>query len=1012
MKSNQLIVFITVLVITVVIGLAFYLHQVERDETLSQFQEHQLLIARLTASKIENFLHDRSQNILFASKLEQLQFSDTTRIAQIVKSFLSENKNKYIESVTIYNDSGAVFYSTRVKTKKRINSSDSIYTWSINKESKGKVFIRSTIRARNEVPDKKSLFRFVLATPLYKNSGRKTNLGDGTKFSGIFTVTLDLKDLIINILNEININATGTNAWILDKSGTLIFSSEHQEMMLNSIDNPKAECFYCHNTFAYTNLILKNKQGTVEYQLKNYPNKLASFAPIDYENISWIVVVNTPFLKVTSFVDSILHIILVLLGVVISTFIVGSYVLLRNNLIKIKAREESKRLSERLELEKKAEEALHESETRYRSLVEYSPEAIVVHSEGKLVFINSAGLKLLGASAKEEVIGRPILDFVHPDYHNLVKERVKNMVESKRLEPLTEEKFLKLDGTVIDVAVAAIPFVYKNKSAIHVVGRDITENKRIENALRESEEQFRHLAEESPNIIFIICNGKIVYTNQKTEELIGYTKEELYSSDFNFLSIVSPEFTDLAKANLKKQLAGENFPADEYNLVTKNETIINTIIATKLINYKNEKAVLGIITDITELKQAEKQLRESKERYHTLFEQSPCGVQLINTSGNFVEFNTRSHCMLGYSKEEFTLLNISDINMAGIGKINSIMNRILIEGKIEFDGRYRKKDGRIIDVHITSQVIKLDGETLFHSIWEDITERRNAKNELQDNKLHLEELVVSRTSELDISNKLLKKEIEKEKKIEIKLKESLEKEKELSNLKSRFISTASHEFRTPLTLILSSADLLEIHRKEFLDEKYFKHIKKIQNSVVAMTELLDEVLTINRAESGKMKFDPHEIDLFSLCSEIIETHNSYDNHKVILEYREKLRKMYADPKIISSILNNLITNAMKYSPDGEVIILGVFATADQIRFEVIDHGIGIEKEDIAHLFEPFYRGKNVQNIKGSGLGLSIVQKSALLHGGSVRVQSQKGKGSVFTVLLKANVSIPLSGTNH
>jgi PAS domain S-box-containing protein len=1005
-RSNHIIITFTVLVVTLVICLAIYLHQVEKDEMLSQFQAHQLLIAQLTSSKIENFLHERSQNLLYASKLGQLQFGDTIQIKKILNSFFLQDKDKYVELASIYDVSGTTIVSTRPRPHLRNHFSDSIYTWSKKTENKGKVFILSRIQARNEVPDKRSFFSFILATPLYKHSGRKSNSAGEEKFSGMLTITLDLKDLIDNILNTININSTGTNAWVIDKSGTLLFISEHQEMTLNNVRNPSKVCYNCHNTFEYTNLILKNKLGTVEYQLKNYPNKLASFSPIEYENISWIVVVNTPFIKVTSFIDNVLRIILILLGIVISTFIIGSWVLIRNNLIKIKTREESKRLTEKLELEKKAEVALLESENRYRSLVEFSPAAIVIHSKGELVFINSAGLKLLGASSREEVIGRPILDFVHPDYHSVVIERVKNMFKSNNQGPLIEEKFLKLDGTVIDVAAAAIPFVYKNKPAVHVVSWDITKNKSIENALRESEEQFRHLAEESPNIIFIICNDKIVYTNQKAEELIGFTREELYSPGFNFMSLLLPEFSEKATTNLHKQLAGDIFPPDEYGLIAKDGNKINAIIASKLITYKNEKAVLGIITDITELKQVEKQLKESEKRYHALFDQSPAGVLLIDTSGNFVEFNDKSHKMLGYSRDEFKTLNVSDINTDSIDKINVCINRLLKDGNCEFDARYRRKDNAIIDIHITSQVINLNEETLFHSIWEDITERLHDENEVNDHRLNLEVLVASRTNELDKANKLLMEEIEKEKLTEIKLQESLQKEQELSNLKSRFISTASHEFRTPLTLIMSSADLLEMHSKDLLGDKHLKYIKKIQNSVIAMTELLDEVLTINRAESGKMVFDPHDIDLHSLCSEIIETHNTKENrnYRIVLEYINEGRKINADSKIISGILDNLISNAIKYSPSCGEIILRVFTSEDQIRFDIIDQGIGIESGDLAHLFEPFYRGKNVSNIKGSGLGLSIVQSLASLHGGNVSVKSQLGKSSVFTVLLKTRTS--------
>lgn len=134
---------------------------------------------------------------------------------------------------------------------------------------------------------------------------------------------------------------------------------------------------------------------------------------------------------------------------------------------------------------KKTEEALRESEKRYRRLVELSPDAIAVHSEGKIVFVNTAGAKLLGAASPEQLIGKPVIDVVHPDYRQIVKERIRKMMEERKEAPLIEEKFIKLDGSVIDVEVAAAPITYRGKPAVQVVIRDITERKKMEEALKE-----------------------------------------------------------------------------------------------------------------------------------------------------------------------------------------------------------------------------------------------------------------------------------------------------------------------------------------------------------------------------------------------------------------------------------------------------------------------------------------------------------------------------------------------
>ena len=291
--------------------------------------------------------------------------------------------------------------------------------------------------------------------------------------------------------------------------------------------------------------------------------------------------------------------------------------------------------------------------------------------------------------------------------------------------------------------------------------------------------------------------------------------------------------------------------------------------------------------------------------------------------------------------------------------------------------------------------------THFLAVKEDITERVVVETELEMHRNKLEELVAQRTKELDETNKKLKGEIEKEKEIERMLKQSLEKEKELSELKTRFISTTSHEFRTPLTSVLASSELIQRYGRKWSEEKFNHHTSKIKASIEYMTKLLDDVLTINRTESGKIWFNPIMMNLKLACNEMIEEVKSYSNknHKFRFTYSVNRNSLMLDPKLIRFIIVNLLSNAFKYSPDGGKVELKISYKKSDLIIIVKDEGIGIPPNDIPYLFEPFHRGENTIEIPGTGLGLSIVKKAVDLHNGKIKFESAEDRGSIFTIVL-------------
>ena len=236
---------------------------------------------------------------------------------------------------------------------------------------------------------------------------------------------------------------------------------------------------------------------------------------------------------------------------------------------------------------------------------------------------------------------------------------------------------------------------------------------------------------------------------------------------------------------------------------------------------------------------------------------------------------------------------------------------------------------------------------------------------------------------------------------EERMRQALAKEKEISELKSRFIAIASHEFRTPLATIGSSAALLQRYCRDFMDEKKNKHFQQIKSSINHMTQLLDDVLVIGKADAGKLQFKPVPLDLVEFCSNLVEELqlNAGNQHRIVFSSQGEFANACMAKNLLRQILTNLLSNAIKYSPDGGTVFFELSGHDKIVTFRIQDKGIGIFLEDQKQLFEPFYRAANVENIKGTGLGLSIVKKCVDLHRGEIVVDSQVGIGTTFTVTL-------------
>jgi two-component system sensor histidine kinase/response regulator len=275
--------------------------------------------------------------------------------------------------------------------------------------------------------------------------------------------------------------------------------------------------------------------------------------------------------------------------------------------------------------------------------------------------------------------------------------------------------------------------------------------------------------------------------------------------------------------------------------------------------------------------------------------------------------------------------------------------------------------------------------------------------------LHLKRLIKS----LEIQNQELRQLTQQNEDLEhrvaertAELKQALKKEKELNQLKSRFITIASHEFRTPLAIIASSSGILQKFSDRLNEERKQEHLQTIQHTIKHITQILDDVLMINRAEADKIELHLEAADIVDFCyhlqSAIAESNNQHTiNFSVDLGQETITNSLIIqfDKKLLQQIITNLLNNAIKYSPNHNLVNFSLTKADDKIIFKISDHGIGIPEADQDNLFASFHRGSNVGNIAGTGLGLSIVKKCVDLHQGEINIDSQIGKGTTVTITI-------------
>jgi PAS domain S-box-containing protein len=371
-----------------------------------------------------------------------------------------------------------------------------------------------------------------------------------------------------------------------------------------------------------------------------------------------------------------------------------------------------------------------------------------------------------------------------------------------------------------------------------------------------------------------------------------------------------------------------------------------------------------------------------------LFMTAAEGLVVIDQQGIIIMQNPSLGRMFGYGDEELVGHRLEQLLPTAV-RARHEGHRAAYDQRpvqrtmgIGMDLQAQRRDGTIFPVEVSLNHFQVGDKRYVMALVSDITLRHKAEEELRRSNEELEERVEQRTAELRAA--------------ENSLRGSLEKEKELHALKSRFVSMASHEFRTPLSTIMSSVDL--IGRYTGGEEKVEKHVARIRTKVRELTAMLNEFLSLERIEQGQVTVNIAEFDIIHHCIEQIEELRGLAKPGQSIDYDHtgEERNVCTDRQMLGHVITNLVTNAVKYSPENAPIHLRTRVANGHLTMEVSDRGMGIPAEDQQHLFDRFFRGSNVMTIQGTGLGLNIVKRYLDLIGGTITFRSAPGD-TVFTV---------------
>jgi PAS domain S-box-containing protein len=641
-------------------------------------------------------------------------------------------------------------------------------------------------------------------------------------------------------------------------------------------------------------------------------------------------------------------------------------------------------LKSKKSLERKVElrtRAIKASERKYRNLIETALTGIAIIQDAKIVYCNSRTCEILGYK-KKEILGKDLCELIISKDNKKVTGLINARLEGNRLLKPIEVAWQNKNGNRIITELSGVLSEHKGRSALEINFVDITDRIKALNSLQESERRFSTLFRESLDAILIVDaqSGKVLLMNKAVRRILGYEEQNLIGQPF---SILFPSDSEKDYDTILKELRTYDNVFLEQDFLRADGGVIPVDLTGTLINWNHGKAILVNLRDITERMQAEVMIRTQKNYFEALFNSTLQAIVTLDLNQKVVDLNPQFEALFVYSLKEIKGKKIDDIIVpeTRLTEAKKITKQVL-EGDVAREETVRqRKDGSLVHVTIGGAPILVDGKKVgIFGIYEDISERKRVMAEVQMAK--------------DVAEAA-------------------------SRAKSDFLANISHEIRTPLNGILGYAELL---MEEQLNEEQIESVKVIRDSGKYLLTLINEILDLSKIEALGIKLESKTFELSKVLNDQIRVVRPriYDKPiDLILRISKNVpMELVGDPTRIGQIVLNLLSNAAKFTDKG-VITLSVgkgnwpIYQKDifPLQISVKDTGIGIPVEKQQAIFETFTQvdSSTTRKYEGTGLGLAITKKLVELMGGKIWLESELGKGSIFTLCVPLKYSSKKDG---
>jgi len=657
----------------------------------------------------------------------------------------------------------------------------------------------------------------------------------------------------------------------------------------------------------------------------------------------------------------------------------------------------------------------------YKSIFDYSPAGLLVlDKKGKIVVFNNMAQKLFASSGRE-LKDMQLSNFIRMEERKAFTDKKKAALKNN-VSQILKTKITGTESQPKAVTLSLGQGVFCGKqcvivSAVAVDGPEEGKGVSFENKIAATDTEALQLEIQNKMLwenmfegMFFLNEGLIIQkVNSAFCTIIGKNKEELINKpiDTVFDKPIAENAREVYYESFSKFI-GKTFE-NEITLWNGKKIWIGWSVCR--FNAGNNKSVWsGKIRDISDRKKAEEMLLSSKWRLEAEVKKRVEELSKINRELN-------EQLMLHKKLEQSLQYSRSFLNKI----INMVSSPIFV------------KDGSHAYIMANESLCHLLGKSKYEILGKnefDLFETETAQMNYDVDEILLRREINSKQYQMEteingqkkiiVMNKEFYEDENKEKFIvcsameitkivqaEEEVLKALHKEKELNEMKSKFVSMVSHEYRTPLTSIMSSVELIDMFGEEMPLEEKKKHYNRIYTCIKNLTNMLTDILTLNKAEAGKTVFNPVNVEIVEFCKRLAEEEmiNFKSRVKIQIVSSAEFATVVVDTKLLTLIFRNLLSNSIKYSPEGSTVFFSLEIKQENILFSVKDYGKGIPMEEQHRLFEVFFRAKNVMTIPGSGLGLSIVKRCVDLHGGEISFTSEENKGAEFRVLIPYSLKL-------